>query len=89
MKAIVTVVGKDRVGIIAQVAGKLSQLNVNILDIRQTTMQDYFTMMMLVDTTACNVDFAVLQSALEALGNEINEDIRLQHVDIFNSMHRI
>ena len=46
-------------------------------------------MMMLVDTTACNVDFAALQSALESLGNEINEDIRLQHVDIFNSMHRI
>ena len=89
MKAIVTVVGKDKVGIIAQVAGKLSQLNVNILDIRQTTMQDYFTMMMLVDTIACNVDFAALQSALESLGNEINEDIRLQHVDIFNSMHRI
>ncbi len=65
MKAIVTVVGKDKVGIIAQVAGKLSRLNVNILDIRQTTMQDYFTMMMLVDTTACNVDFAALQSHLK------------------------
>lgn len=89
MKAIVTVVGKDRVGIIASVSGELARLNVNILDIRQTTMQEYFTMMMLVDTEGCKVEFSQLQQALEALGREIGEDIRLQHVDIFNSMHRV
>lgn len=89
MKAIVTVVGKDRVGIIAAVSGALSKLNINILDIRQTTMQEYFTMMMLVDTVACTVDFATLQQQLTVLGEEIGEDIRLQHEDIFNSMHRV
>lgn len=89
MKAIVTVVGTDKVGIIAAVSGLLSDLQVNILDIRQTTMQEYFTMMMLVDTAACTVDFATLQSTLDQLGKKIGEDIRLQHEDIFHSMHRV
>ena len=89
MKAIVTVVGQDKIGIIAAVSSCLSKLQVNILDIRQTTMQEYFTMMMLVDTASCTVDTATLQKTLAELGNEIGEDIRLQHEDIFNSMHRV
>lgn len=89
MKAIVTVVGTDKVGIIAAVSGCLSDLQVNILDIRQTTMQEYFTMMMLVDTAACTVDLATLQNTLCELGKSIGEDIRLQHEDIFHSMHRV
>jgi ACT domain-containing protein len=89
MKAIVTVVGTDKVGIIAAVSSCLAELQVNILDIRQTTMQEYFTMMMLVDTAACTVDTATLQSTLAELGKSIGEDIRLQHEDIFHSMHRV
>lgn len=89
MKAVLTVVGQDKIGIIAAVSNCLSEHKVNILDIHQTTMQEYFTMMMLVDTASCTVDFATLQAKLAELGKSIQEDIRIQHADIFNSMHRV
>ncbi len=89
MRGIITVIGQDRVGIIAGVSGILSACNVNILDISQTTMQDLFTMMMLTDLANCNVDFDVLVQRLNELGQELGVSIRLQHEDIFNSMHRI
>ncbi|MCI8594302.1 MAG: ACT domain-containing protein [Oscillospiraceae bacterium] len=89
MKAIVTVIGKDHVGIIASVCALLAEQKVNVLDISQTVMQDYFTMIMMVDAAESDVPFAELSSLLEAKGQEIGLSIRIQREDIFNAMHRI
>ncbi len=89
MKAIVTVVGKDQVGIIAGVCIKLAEYNVNVLDISQTVMQGYFTMMMVVDISQCNVPMEQLCVAMEESGKEKNLSIRVQREDIFEAMHRI
>ena len=89
MKAIVTVVGKDQVGIIAAVCNKLAQYNVNVLDISQTVMQGYFTMMMAVDVSACTVPLAELCKIMDAKGQEMDLSIRVQRQDIFEAMHRI
>ncbi len=89
MKAIVTVIGKDQVGIIAAVCALLSEKNVNVLDISQTILQDYFTMIMLVDVAAATVPFATLKEELAAAGEARSLDIRIQREDIFNAMHRI
>ena len=89
MKAIVTVIGKDRVGITAAVCSLLAQHSINILDINQTILQDYFTMVMLVDTAACTSSIADLSDILEQAGQEQNLSIRIQREDIFNAMHRI
>ena len=89
MKAIVTVVGKDRVGIIAEVCTDLSIFNVNVLDIRQTVMQGYFTMMMAVDVSGCTCPLAELAKKLEEKGKEMNLSIRLQREEIFQAMHRV
>ena len=89
MKAIVTVVGKDRVGIIAEVCTALASYHVNVLDISQTVMQGYFTMMMAVDVSACNVPLAELCKDMDAKGQEMSLSIRVQREDIFHAMHRI
>lgn len=89
MKAIVTVVGKDRVGIIAAVCTQLAEFGVNVLDISQTVMQGYFTMMMAVEVSACNVPMAELNSRMDAVGKEMGLSIRVQREDIFNAMHRV
>ena len=89
MKAIVTVVGKDQVGIIANVCSLLSSHQVNVLDISQTVLQDYFTMIMVVDTSACSMDFAALVTELEQEGSKLGLTIHAQREDIFNAMHRI
>ncbi|MBQ7226891.1 MAG: ACT domain-containing protein [Clostridia bacterium] len=89
MKAIVTVLGKDKVGIIADVAIIMKGYDINICDISQTLMQDYFTMIMLVDLTACKIDFTQLQAELAKQGEAIGVDIRVQHQDLFDSMHKI
>ena len=89
MKAIVTVIGKDRVGITAAVCALLAQHNINILDISQTVLQDYFTMVMLVDTTACTASIGEMADLLEQAGKEQELSIRIQREDIFNAMHRI
>ena len=89
MKAIVTVVGKDRVGIIASVCQQLASYNVNVLDISQTVMQGYFTMMMVTDASACNVPLAELCDTMEQKGKEMGLSIRVQREDIFEAMHRI
>lgn len=89
MKAVVTVVGKDQVGIIAHVCMHLADFNVNVLDISQTVMQGYFTMMMVVDVDGCNVPLGELSSAMERAGNEKNLSIRVQRADIFEAMHQI
>ncbi len=89
MKAIVTVVGNDKVGIIAGVSAKLAQCKINILDISQTIMQDIFTMIMLVDTEKSDKNIEEISNELKALSEEIGVDIRIQHQGIFKSMHRI
>ena len=89
MKAVVTVVGKDRVGIIAQVCAALAENNVNVLDISQTVMQGYFTMMMVVDVSAATLPMALRCQAMEDKGTEMGLSIRLQRQDIFDAMHRV
>ena len=89
MKAIVTVIGKDRVGIIADVSQLLAARGVNVLDISQTVMQEYFTMIMLVDASGCSVPFAELTALLRTEGEKLGLDIRAQREDIFNAMHKI
>ena len=89
MKAIVTVVGKDRVGIIAEVCMQLASFNINVLDISQTVMQGYFTMMMAVDVSGSNIPLAELAKIMEEKGKEMGLSIRLQREDIFEAMHRI
>lgn len=89
MRAIVTVIGKDQVGIIARVCALLSEQGVNVLDISQTILQEYFTMIMLVDTGACKVPFAELVKLLEDEGTARGLTIHVQREDIFNAMHRI
>jgi len=89
MRAIVTVIGKDKVGIIAGISTVLADNNVNILDINQTTLQDVFTMIMLVDISGLAKDFTELAECLEKKGEEIGLSVRIQHENIFNSMHRI
>jgi ACT domain-containing protein len=89
MRAVITVIGYDRVGLIAGISAVLAKSNVNILDISQTTMQDLFTMMMLVDLDGLNIDFSELKDRLEDKGKELGVDVRIQREEIFKSMHRI
>lgn len=88
-KAIITVVGKDTVGIIAKVCTYLAENRVNILDISQTIVQEYFNMMMIVDTTKALKDFGSMADDLEKAGEEIGVAIKCQKEEIFTSMHRI
>jgi ACT domain-containing protein len=89
VKAVVTVIGKDRVGIIAAISGVLAGCNVNILDISQTIMQEIFTMIMIVDISKMKGNFTQLSEKLEDIGRDMGLQIKIQHEDIFNSMHRI
>lgn len=89
MKAIITIIGKDKVGIISNVSTLLANRNVNILDINQTVMQEYFTMIMLVDLEKTNTDFSNLQMELIRKGKEIEMDIKIQHEGIFSKMYEI
>jgi ACT domain-containing protein len=89
MRGIITVIGTDRVGIIAGVSTILADANVNILDITQTTMQGLFTMIMLVDISKANIDFNELSRKLDNKGEELGLKIKIQHEDLFKSMHRI
>lgn len=89
MKAIITVVGKDQVGIIASVCGEISQRNVNVLDISQTILREFFTMTMLVDVSACKLPFTVLSTLLENEGSKRGLAIKVQREDIFDAMHKI
>ncbi len=88
-KTIITVVGKDTVGIIAKVCTYLAENGVNILDISQTIVQEYFNMMMIVDMNRAEKSFDVVSSELAALGESIGVIIKCQHEDIFDMMHRI
>lgn len=88
-RTIITVVGKDTVGIIARVCTYLAENGINILDISQTIVQGYLNMMMITDTSKSSKDMSTLTRELEGLGEEIGVVIRCQHEDIFTKMHRI
>ena len=89
MNAIVTVIGKDRVGIIAKVCIQLAELKINVLDISQTIMQGNFTMIMAVDLAQATASFSEISEALAQLGREMELSIRFQREEIFNAMHTI
>lgn len=88
-KTIVTVLGKDRVGIIAKVCTYLSQNNINILDIAQTIVDGFFNMMMVVDTSASSKDQERIKEELVEIGKELDVQIQAQNEEIFNMMHRL
>ena len=89
MKAIMTVIGPDHVGIIAGVTTLLASLNINILDLSQTIMSGIFTMTLLVDTAEANCSFDAIRGALKEYGDRENLSIRIQREDTFTAMHRI
>lgn len=89
MRAVVTVIGNDRTGIIYNISKILAENNVNIEDISQTVMHNFFTMIMLVDLSKLTVEFSELKDSLEAIGETIGMSIRIQHEDLFNAMHTI
>ena len=89
MKAVVTVVGRDKTGIIADISGALKTMNINIVDISQTVMQDFFTMIMMVDIDKATKEIDAVQEELSALGKVLGMEIVIRHEDIFNAMHRI
>lgn len=88
-KSIITVVGKDTVGIIAKVCTYLAENQINILDISQTIVQDYFNMMMIVDINQSTKEFGTIADDLIIIGEKIGVQVKMQQEDIFNSMHRI
>lgn len=88
-RIVITVVGKDLIGIIARVATVLAQNQVNIQDISQTILQDFFTMIMIADLTKCPIPLSEVTAKLDEVGKELGLDIRVQHEDIFNYMHRV
>ncbi len=89
MKTVVSVIGKDSVGIIAKVSAICAECNANILDITQSVLEDMFVMVMMTEIDEINCSFAEYSDKMKALGEENNLDIRVMHKDIFNSMHRI
>ena len=88
-KALISVTGMDATGIIARVATKLSEMNINILDITQTILGGYFTMMMVVDLDGANMEFSAINEALQPVRDELKMTIHMQRMDIFDAMHRI
>ena len=89
MRAVMTVVGKDTVGILAKVSALCAEYDVNILDVSQTVLQNMFCMIMMCEIDKLKVDFGVFADAAAELGKKNNLDIHVMHEDIFNSMHRV
>ena len=89
MRTVISVVGKDTVGIIAKVSAVCADKNVNIIDITQSVLKDVFAMVMLTDISKMSVSMAEFSSELKKLGENLGLDIRAMHEDVFNSMHRI
>ena len=89
MKAVVTVTGKDKVGIVAMASAECAKHGANIVDISQTIMQEYFAMIMLVELDGLTVAFSDFVAALRSAGESLGVDIRTMHEDIFNTMHKI
>ncbi len=89
MRAIITVVGKDMVGILAKVSCVCAESNVNVIEVTQSILQDMFCMIMLVDCEKCSVDFTEFSDKVTKIGEEMPLSIHVMHEEIFNSMHRI
>lgn len=89
MRAVITVIGKDMVGILARVSAICAENQVNVLEVTQSVMQDLFAMIMLVDISNCSVPFSRLSDELTAAGSAMNLTVHVMHEDIFNSMHHI
>ena len=89
MKAVITVIGKDSVGILAKVSEACSKADVNIVEVTQSVLQDMFAMIMLVENDKSNIGFEQLRTNLKAVGESTNTKVHVMHEDIFNSMHRI
>ncbi|HBL84125.1 MAG: hypothetical protein A2Y17_12735 [Clostridiales bacterium GWF2_38_85] len=89
MKAVITVTGKDNVGIIAKVSNECAKFGVNILDISQSVLKEYFAMIMIVEINDLNIDFGKFVDEMTELGKQNNLQIHTMHEDIFNSMHKI
>ncbi|MCM1523449.1 MAG: ACT domain-containing protein [Ruminococcus sp.] len=89
MKAVITVIGKDAVGILAKVSSICAENNANVTEVTQSVMQEMFAMIMMVDISGLNSDFSALQDKLTELGNSLGLKIHAMHEDIFNSMHSI
>ena len=89
MRAIITVIGKDQVGIVAKISNICAKYNANILDINQTLLQEIFTMVMLIDIEKLTDELGTLKDELVKMGEEIELQIHVMHEDIFQSMHRI
>ena len=89
MKAILTVIGKDKVGMIAGISNKLSKLKINILDVNQTILDGYFTMMMMLDLKECTEEFVNVQSILSKEASILGVEVKIQREEIFKSMHTL
>lgn len=89
MKAILTVIGKDKVGIIAGVSNELQRLNINILDVNQTIIGEFFTMIMMLDLKLSNSNFEEIKKSLELKGKELGVDVKIQREEIFNSIYSV
>ncbi|WP_302697061.1 ACT domain-containing protein [Ruminococcus callidus] len=89
MRAVITVIGKDNVGILHQVSGVCAKYQANVLEVTQSVLQDMFAMIMMVDITAMTTNFTQLSDELNSLGETLGLSIHAMHEDIFNAMHRI
>ena len=89
MKSILTVIGKDQVGIIAGISSELKELNINILNVTQTIMDGYFTMIMMLDLKQSNASFEEIKKGLGEKGRELKVDVKIQREEIFDSMHSL
>ena len=89
MTAILTVIGKDKVGIIAGVSNELQRLNINILDVNQTIIDEFFTMIMMLDLKLSNSNFEEIKKSLELKGKELGVDVKIQREEIFNSIYSV
>ena len=89
MRAVITVVGKDSVGILAKVSSKCSESNVNINEVTQSVLEDMFCMIMISDISNINKDFGTFSAEMQKLGEEMGMSVHVMHETIFNSMHRI
>ncbi len=89
MRAVISVIGKDTVGILAAVSAKCAQYNINVMDVTQSVLQDMFVMVMMTDISKINIAFADFVDELSELGKEKNLSVKVMHEDIFNAMHNI
>lgn len=89
MRAIITVIGRDKVGIVAGITTELAKHNINIIDINQTIMEEFFTMILMVDLEKINESFEDIKKALSSEGKKLGVDVKIQREEIFNSMHTV